>query len=503
MRRLRGGRRHLAILACVLALFSVGETVATGLWIRSAIRFRRHPNWAGVDTFCKGNWLHNVVARAFILKPGQPSYNEVVRSGFFASRSLVSDTPWNRWLLDRHIASMDPAVRPDMLARYPITPSSRTLELARTIANSGHWCEAIRCASKSPTAAGNQLLLSLADAALGNDAGECLSSLPQATLELYHGLALERDDDAAATRIFHSALDNDEAAGEALAKRVLAGPDSTHRKDVIVILARHGSKLVRDRVDDAFAGATPRTELFSDSRQYAFTATAAEYEDIAGHPYLGLDKQWPPIMPVSGSDDPEKWRLFIAQHPWFPGTDDAYYRLAFRLFSNGDHMSAWQVVTEYLGKPLPDRDAHEFLMALSRRLLRSANCPGCGQLFQDLEVVYRKPLLLNTGAPADGFSLLCQALQRLSRNPVGYNILAHQGYLFEDMWRLSVALQPLDSKSRLRMLSNSPHMCLGLGFSPGSLLPLEPGDPTAQALAFARSNRIDVSECGAAGDYDS
>jgi hypothetical protein len=151
---------------------------------------------------------------------------------------------------------------------------------------------------------------------------------------------------------------------EKLAAPLLAGSDSELRKGALVVLADAGSPVGQTHIDEAFSGSAPRTRKFRDWKTYLFGSRATqEYKMLSHHDYLETGKTWPPAR--IGSDDdttPDKWMAFIQRYPWFPGTDDAYYRLAAELYVGGDPTKAVAVIRDYASRSLPDTDADPYIM---------------------------------------------------------------------------------------------------------------------------------------------
>ncbi len=131
-------------------------------------------------------------------------------------------------------------------------------------------------------------------------------------------------------------LDGHDVVAQDMARPIVDGKDSTLKKDLIVILARNYTRLGQLKVDEAFSGKAPRTEMFYSYDNYFNSNTMARYSQISGHGYVEVGKSFPAIycMPPSDSEE-EDLRKFIASYPWFPATDDAHLRLASRLLLDG------------------------------------------------------------------------------------------------------------------------------------------------------------------------
>ncbi|MBU2503358.1 hypothetical protein KJ682_18665, partial [bacterium] len=168
-------------------------------------------------------------------------------------------------------------------------------------------------------------------------------------------------------------------SAEELVAEVLSGPDSELRKGCIVKLINHRSDVGRMHMDDAFRGLAPRTVLFKSIWLLWGSAAMDEYERIARHGYIETGKTYPPLC-VKGpawSDEVSMWRSFIDSFPWFSGTDDAYYRMAYRQAESGDTIGALQTIDEFFARDFIDDDAtycvSHLLALLAMRSERTRN----------------------------------------------------------------------------------------------------------------------------------
>ncbi len=186
--------------------------------------------------------------------------------------------------------------------------------------------------------------------------------------ELFH--SLKSDSPSAALEIFHVLSHEYLDKAEELAVSELALPDSEIRKGIIVTLVRHESPLGYQHVEEAFQGSAPRTIYFKEPVQYLGTKAAEEYVRISGHKYVGTKKEWPPFILDNRvlESEAEEWRIFIDTYPWFPGTDDAYYRLGYCYFEMGQFVLAYEIVNEYFSREFADIDADPFILRLLKEL---------------------------------------------------------------------------------------------------------------------------------------
>ncbi len=177
---------------------------------------------------------------------------------------------------------------------------------------------------------------------------------PQSSLELFHAIT-------------HFSL----LEAEKIAEPILAASDSEIRKGVIVLLIRHKSHIGKKNIDETFKNSAPRKIMFTSPNQYVYGSKAVErYCIIAGHDYLETGKTWPPSC-VKSRDiyyEPKHWEEFIKLYPWFPGTDDAFYRMAYFQYLIGDLKGAVKTIQTFNSSELPDNDAIFYIAHLLRNI---------------------------------------------------------------------------------------------------------------------------------------
>jgi len=167
--------------------------------------------------------------------------------------------------------------------------------------------------------------------------------------------------------LFHGLLNARDARAVEIARRVLRQPDSEVRKGVIVLLQRYGELGAEAPLDDAFRGSARRTVLFERSEEYSSSEATKAYERLSGHAYDTIGKRFPPFLGgrTPEPSDAQDWRQFIDEYPWFPATDDAYYRLAHVHFIAGELDLAEQTITEFRQRTFVDRDVESYVDALA------------------------------------------------------------------------------------------------------------------------------------------
>lgn len=204
-------------------------------------------------------------------------------------------------------------------------------------------------------------------------------------------------DTKAALGILHKILHISEAEAVRLTKAVLSGPDSELRKGTIVLLCNHDSEIGERYKDDAYRGSAPRTILFNSIRRCVYGSKAVSmYEDIARHGYLETGKAWPP-QTVDGPPYPDEmilWSTFIDSFPWFPGTDDAIYRMAYRQYTQGEYCRCLETIKDYYRRELADRDANPYICFLLQQIVQSdVQCMLDLEGLQELKALMTGPTL--------------------------------------------------------------------------------------------------------------
>jgi hypothetical protein len=208
--------------------------------------------------------------------------------------------------------------------------------------------------------------------------------------------------------------------GERLAQPVLEQPDSELRKGIIVVLVCNGSLLGDKYLDDAFSGLAPRRTFFSRIDRYEHSNAAEMYRRISGHDYEETGKTWPPsrIIPGRLADEAPEWKSFIDRYPWFPGTDDAFYRMAYSLFATGDFRGAKAAISDYMNRELPDRDATPYIMFLLKEIAVSEPPDGTDAiLLRNLKTIAVNPLAAVMFDPAPDVGSLIAATEWFLENP--------------------------------------------------------------------------------------
>jgi hypothetical protein len=172
--------------------------------------------------------------------------------------------------------------------------------------------------------------------------------------------------------LIHYVAHTDIVIAEEMAATFTSGGDSEAKKGAIVMLVRHESTKGKGMIDESFSGNSPRKTLYHYLVPYFKSSdAAAQYKRLSTHDYLQTGKTWPPSYLRHGPSAEEigGWQRFIASYPWFPGTDDAYYRLAFSQFAQRDYQGCLATIKSYLARGYwPDNDAKPFMMHLLRNL---------------------------------------------------------------------------------------------------------------------------------------
>lgn len=168
--------------------------------------------------------------------------------------------------------------------------------------------------------------------------------------------------------LFHSLVHAGDKRATEVAQHVLDGPDSLTRKGVIVLLARHDLAIPGLQIDEAFRGEVPRPVLFRNKSQYSKSRAFQAYERLSGHAYHQIGKRFPPFfgghLPMLA--DSSRWSEFIREYPWFPATDDAYYRLAHLYFIHGELILAAATIARFNARSFTDQDVEPYMTLLKR-----------------------------------------------------------------------------------------------------------------------------------------
>lgn len=211
-----------------------------------------------------------------------------------------------------------------------------------------------------------------------DSAFEALPSKPREEVALILFNALKYNN-VAAIDAFSQIASADVVLAETIAEPLIESlDDSTLKKGLIVILVRNNSRLGQQHIDQAFMGTAQRITLFKFSSQYIYGSQAADrYEKITHHEYRWHGKFWPPdaLGRKQFLLEMREWPSFIKQFPWFPGTDDAYYRFAYCQYITGHTEGAVDTVLKYFSDDHPDTDAEPYLQFTLRTIVRKRNYP--------------------------------------------------------------------------------------------------------------------------------
>lgn len=165
-----------------------------------------------------------------------------------------------------------------------------------------------------------------------------------------------------ALEIFHGIAHYDLDLAESLAKSIVEGKDSTLKKGIIVLLARHDSRKGLALIDESFKGQSPRKTMFPSTYLYRYGSEATDlYTEITGHDYLETGKTWPPSIIKPIQNEVSRLLDFIEEYPWHPAYDDAYYRIAANLFAQGNLDITYEFAMKFDPTGRPDIDASPFI----------------------------------------------------------------------------------------------------------------------------------------------
>ncbi len=165
---------------------------------------------------------------------------------------------------------------------------------------------------------------------------------------------------------FHWILDRNPEKAVSIYRQIVGDQDSSLRKAMIVLLARHDVSIPVGSIDWAFVGSHPRQTFFWHNYAYVYgSAATALYEKLSGHDYLGTGKR----LPLKKTASVQQWKEFIDTYPWHPGTDDAYLQLMSIYFHEANFSEFWWIVNQYGSRVLADRDSDEYVAFMVREAL--------------------------------------------------------------------------------------------------------------------------------------
>jgi hypothetical protein len=249
---------------------------------------------------------------------------------------------------------------------------------------------------------------------------------------------------------YHHLLHVDAQLANQVAEPVVAGPDSMLRKGTIVLLVRHDQFLGYDHIDDVFSGAAPRRTFFPQSSMFFGSAAYAEYTRLSGHDYNETGKKWPP----AGNQATDGWREFITGYPWFPGADDAYYRLAYGLLATRNWDESIELCLEFMRRrEWPDRDAAPYVFQVLRSaLINRPDTSGLSEPLVALRQLLQTPLVIAVLDDQD-FRKFRDAVAALRGKSRWIDVLGLEEGEFERLETLVGKLRAADSKAqRLNVL---------------------------------------------------
>lgn len=257
--------------------------------------------------------------------------------------------------------------------------------------------------------------------------------------------------------VIHQVADMDIVGAENIAKPFLAAPDSILKKGIIVLLARHGSVVGKRMIDESFSGQSPRKTMYVSSDTYGTGNSASEkYRTLSTHDYRETGKTWPPSYLRGGPSRSEitAWQQFIRAYPWFPGTDDAYYRLAFSQLSQNDPRACWATVKEYLNREYwPDNDASAYMYHVLRVLVLSSDVADNELSFiQHFRNIVSKPIA-ELALDVDGLNSVIASIDWFLANPKYIKFLNTDIHMLNRMAEIARLMRDAPADSVWRMVA--------------------------------------------------
>ncbi|MGZ0080165.1 tetratricopeptide repeat protein [Methylomonas sp. YC3] len=172
--------------------------------------------------------------------------------------------------------------------------------------------------------------------------------------------------------------------------------NSEVKKSIIVILINYNSDLGKGYLDHVFMGlAKPKNKIYLVNNYTTGSAASDKYISLASHDYTETGKTWPPsyIKFPPSFNETEQWRSFINEYPWFPATDDAYYRLAFSYFYFKQYQKSLDTILEFYNKSdFVDNDASPYVGYLLKFVLANINIPSQNELLKNIKIIYEQPV---------------------------------------------------------------------------------------------------------------
>jgi hypothetical protein len=257
--------------------------------------------------------------------------------------------------------------------------------------------------------------------------------------------------------IIHQVADMDIMGAEEISKPFLSTPDSMLRKGLIVLLVRHGSVVGKRMINDTFSGQSPRKTMYFSSSDYEKGNSASEkYRALSTHDYKETGKTWPPsyLRGLPSRSEISGWQQFIQLYPWFPGTDDAYYRLAFSQLAQADQRACWATVKQYLNRDYwPDNDASAYMYHILRTLVLSSNVADTELPFvQHFRNILSKPIaVLAIDGDVEGLDSVIASIDWFLANPKYIKFLNTDRHMLNRMAEIARLIRdtPLDSVWRM------------------------------------------------------
>ncbi len=270
------------------------------------------------------------------------------------------------------------------------------------------------------------------------------------------------------------------------ARPIVSGNDSDLRKGIIIALVNNNSSIGKSFIDDAFRGNAPRLKRLKNCNKYIYGSIATnEYIAIARHDYLETGKTFPPSY-VKGPpfpDEANQWRKFINTFPWFPGTDDAYYRMAYNQYASGETDLALTSIQEFLSKEFLDDDARPLINYLLQILsLTTKSFDKSQPTLWYLRTLVEHPigqLMFDTQPDIKPFII---AIDWFLNNPKSMSILNTNKEGLKAMHELAEIIRTSAPPNRFRLVTSFLKKSTSSGFNITGILyskfftPLEPQD---------------------------
>jgi hypothetical protein len=148
-------RRPKTTVSILLFILIFSYVVFCGLTILNARSFRKHPQRTNAVAYFRGDLPHNILGRMLLFKRGTKEYNSDLLEWAYHSK-LISDKPWNRWILEKNFENASEEERTRLLPYYPLSPTERLMPFIKKALDQDRY-QVLPLLSKANTAQSLQI----------------------------------------------------------------------------------------------------------------------------------------------------------------------------------------------------------------------------------------------------------------------------------------------------------------------------------------------------------